>query len=136
MSALTTNRYTKYRDGLLSALPVKAATHIYKGSLVSVDAGGYAVPGGDTAGHTFMGVSLEEADNTDGASGELSVRVQTSGVFSFAKAGSVNQAAVGSKMYIADDQTVAPVGTTTNDIPCGRLEALDGSDVWVRIQLA
>lgn len=135
MSALTSNRYTRYRDGLISALPVKAGAHIYKGSLVSMDAAGYAVPGGDTAGHTFMGVALEEADNGSGADGTLSVRVQTSGVFSFAKAGSVNQAAVGSKLYIADDQTVAPVGTTTNDIPCGRLEALDGSDVWVRIQL-
>jgi len=136
MSALSDNRYTKYRDGLISALPVKAAAHIFKGSLVCADAAGYAVPGGDSSGFTFMGVALEEADNSAGANGALSVRVQTSGVFSFAKSGAITQASVGVKLYVLDDQTVAPAATTSNDIPCGRLEGLDGSDVWLRVQLA
>jgi hypothetical protein len=105
------------------------------GRLVCADSTGYAVPGADTAGYTFLGVALESADNTGGANGAISVRVQTSGVFSFAKNGAVTIANVGAGLCIADDQTVALAATTTNDIACGQLEGLDGSDVWVRIQL-
>lgn len=135
MTALTANRYTKHRDGIITAHPVKAATRIYKGSLVCADATGYAVPGADTAGYTFFGVAIEDADNSSGAAGALSVRVQTSGIFSFAKSGSITQASCGAQLCIVDDQTVGLAATTTNDIACGRLEALDGSDVWLRIAL-
>lgn len=135
MTALTENRYTRYRDGLVTAHPVKAATKIYKGSLVCADATGHAVPGADTADCVFLGVALEEADNGSGADGELSVRVQTSGVFSFAKMGTLEQSHCGIELCVADDQTVAAADTTTNDIPCGRLEGIDGDSVWIRIKL-
>lgn len=135
MTALTENRYTKHRDGLVTAHPVKAAAHIFKGSLVCADSTGYAVPGADSAGLTFLGVALEEADNGAGASGDLLVRVQTSGVLSFSKSGTITQADLGAALYIVDDQTVGLSATTTNDIACGRLEALDGSDVWLRAEL-
>jgi hypothetical protein len=133
MTPLTTNRYTKHRDGIITAHPVKAATKIYKGSLVCADSTGYAVPGADAAGQSFLGVAIEEADNSGGAAGALSVRVQTSGIFSLAKSGSITQASIGATLYIVDDQTVGLAATTTNDIPCGRREALDGGDVWVRL---
>ncbi|MCH7472200.1 hypothetical protein IIA79_04530 [bacterium] len=135
MTALTESRYTKHRDGLISAHPVKGITKIYKGSLVTAATGGYAVPGSDTANEALLGVALEEADNSSGADGDITVRVQTYGVFSFAKSGTITQANVGDTLYIFDDQTVALITTTTNDIPCGQLEGLDGSDVWARIQL-
>jgi hypothetical protein len=135
MAALTANRYTKHRDGLVSAQPVKGGSRIYKGSLVCADSTGYAVPGADTANFVFLGIALEEANNIGGANGAISVRVQTLGVFSFAKSGSITQANVGANLYIVDDQTVALAATTTNDILCGQLEALDGSDAWLRIQL-
>ena len=135
MTALTENRYTKHRDGLITAHQVKAATAIYKGSLVCADSTGYAVPGADTAGYTFLGIALEDADNSAGSNGDLSVRVQALGVFSFAKSGSITIADTGASLYIADDQTVALAATTTNDVLAGRLEALDGSDVWVRVKL-
>lgn len=135
MTALSENRYTKFRDGLITAHPVKAGARIYKGSLVCADATGYAVPGADTAGLIFLGVALEQADNADGANGAKTVRVQTQGVFSFAKAGSIAQAQSGAALYVYDDQTVALVGTTAQDVLCGRLEAIDGADVWVRLRL-
>ena len=135
MSALTTNRYTKHRDGLVTAHPVAEAAHIFKGSLVCANADGYAAPGADTAGFTFLGVALEEADNTDGADGGLTVKVLCCGVFLLGKTGTITQASLGAKVYIADDQTVALAATTTNDVPCGRIEALDGSALWIRIGL-
>lgn len=135
MTPLTESRYTKFRDGLITAHPVKAATKIYKGSLVCADLTGYAVPGADAPNYTFLGVALEEADNTDGASAAVTVRVQALGVFSFAKTGTITQASAGAPLYVYDDQTVALVGTTAQDILCGRLEALDGSDVRVRLKM-
>jgi hypothetical protein len=135
MTALTENRYTKHRDGLLTAHPVKTGVHIYKGSLVCADSTGYAVPGADTAGYTFLGVALEEADNSAGTDGDITVRVQAVGVFSFAKSGTITQADVGATLYIKDDQTVALAAGATNDIPCGNLEAPDGGALWVRITL-
>jgi hypothetical protein len=135
LAALSENRYTKHRDGLFTAHPVKASAHIFKGSLVCADSSGYAVPGADTSGFVFLGVAIEEADNSAGASGEITVRVQTSGVFSFAKTGTITQANVGVTLYISNDQTLALAATTTNDIPAGKLEALDGSDVWLRVRV-
>lgn len=135
MTALSENRYTKFRDGLITAHPVKASAKIYKGSLVCADATGFAVPGADAAGLIFLGVALEQADNTDGLDGAKTVRVQTQGVFSFAKTGSIAQAQSGAPLYVFDDQTVALVGTTAQDVLCGRLEAIDGGDVWVRLKL-
>jgi hypothetical protein len=136
MSALAANRYTKHRDGLVTAHPVADGAHIFKGSLVCAGTDGYAIPGADTSGLSFLGVALEEADNTAGGDGELTVKVLTQGVFSFAKTGTITQANIGAKVYIADDQTVALAAATTNDIPCGRIEALDGSSsLWIRVIL-
>lgn len=132
MTALTENRYTKHRDGLITAHPVKASTKVYKGSLVCVDATGFAVAGADSAGNTFVGMAIENADNSAGSDGTTNVRVQTMGVFSFAKGGSETQADVGSQLFIVDDQTVTS-DSTINNIACGTLEGLDGSDLWVRI---
>lgn len=136
MTALTENRYTKHRDGLVTAHPVKAGVHIYKGALTCADSTGYAVPGADTADYTFLGVALEEADNSAGQNGDITLRVQTSGVFGFAKSGAVGQADIGDPLCIVDDQTVGLAATTTNDIACGRLEAVDSDGgVWLRLQL-
>lgn len=136
MTALTENRYTKHRDGIITAHPVKASAHIYKGSLVCADGTGYAVPGDDGAGLTVLGVAIEECDNSSGGDGAMSVRVQASGVFSFAKSGAITQADLGGVLYVKDDQSVALAAGVSNNIVCGRLEALDGTaSVWLRLQL-
>lgn len=135
MTALTQSRYTRHREGTVTAHKVKAATQIFKGSLVCADTTGFAVPGSDTAGQIFLGVAIEDADNTAGANGDVSVRVMARGVFSFAKGGSVTQSNLGGPLYIVDDQTVAVAAAVGNDIQAGRLEGFDGADVWLRIDL-
>lgn len=136
MTALTENRYTKHRDGIITAHPVKASTHIFKGSIVCADASGYAAPGDDAAGYTVLGIAIEEADNGSGGNGDVTVRVQASGVFSVAKSGTIAQGDLGSELYVVDDQTVGLAAAVTNNVACGRLEALDGgASVWLRLQL-
>ena len=80
MSALTRDRATPYREGIEVEYPVAANMKIYAGSLVCVNAAGYAVPAADTSGYRFAGVALEQVDNSDGGK---NVRVRRAGVFEF-----------------------------------------------------
>jgi hypothetical protein len=132
--ALTMPRLTVDRkEGELLAVPVAANTKIYKGGLTCANAAGFAVPGADTAGFSFLGVAYEDCDNTGGANGEKSVRVWLRGTFRFKKSGSITQANVNASLFIVDDETLALAATTTNDVLAGKLKALEGSDVRVRI---
>jgi predicted RecA/RadA family phage recombinase len=120
MAALTKDRATPYREGIEIEFPVAANSKIYSGSLVCANTSGYAVPAADTAGLKFLGVALEQVDNTGGANGAKIVRLRRTGVFEF-DATSVTQAMVGTAMYVKDDHTVDDAAGATNDIKVGEL---------------
>lgn len=106
MANLTASREDSRKEDKLLSLPVKAATTIYKGALVSVDATGYAKPAAP-ADKRVMGVAYETIANT-GASGALIIRVIREGSVQ------LNGAAlaitnVGDKVYVTDDNTVTTV---------------------------
>jgi hypothetical protein len=100
--------------------PVAASTKIYAGSLVCVNADGFAVPAADTSGYVFVGVALEQVDNSAGANGAKNLRVRRQGVFEF-DAASITQAMVGDPMYAVDDHTFDDAAGPTNDIKVGLL---------------
>lgn len=120
--ALTANREVdRYVDQELRALPVKGGTHVYKGALVGL-AGGYAR--GLVAGDAFAGIAYEEADNSGGGDGAVSVRVYTCGDFEHALA-SAARANNGAAVYASDDETLtltadgnSAVGNQV-DVPAG-----------------
>jgi hypothetical protein len=120
MSALTRDRATSYREGIEVEFPVAAATKIYAGSMVCVNAGGYAAPAADTSGYRFAGVAMEQTDNSSGANGAETVRLRRTGVFEFDGA-ALTQAMVGDAMYAVDDQTFANTTGVTNHIKVGTL---------------
>jgi hypothetical protein len=120
MAALTKDRATPYRDGIEIEFPVAANSKIYAGSLVCANTSGYAVPAADTAGLRFLGVALEQTDNTGGANGAKSVRLRRSGAFEF-DAASITQAMVGTAMYVVDDHTIDDAAGPVNDIRVGVL---------------
>jgi hypothetical protein len=120
MAALTKDRATPYRDGIEIDVPLAANSKIYAGSLVCANTSGYAVPAADTAGMKFVGVALEQVDNTGGANGAKKVRVRRQGTFEF-DALSITQAMVGSSMYVMDDHTFDDATGPTNDIRLGIL---------------
>ncbi len=131
MSALTRDRATSYREGIEVEFPVAAATKIYAGSMVCVNASGYAVPAADTSGYLFAGVAMEQADNSTGGNGAMVVRLRRTGVFEF-DAASLSQASVGDPMYATDDQTFA--GTTTNHVKVGVLaKYVSATKGWIDI---
>ncbi len=119
--------------GKTLSLPVKGSTTIYQGSLVALDAGGYAVPGKKAEGLTAAGRAEETVENK-GADGDLVIRV-TRGVFVFANTGTaankVTAAHVLKPCYIQDDQTVTTLATGAS--VAGLVIRVDDTGVAVEI---
>lgn len=133
MTALTRDRATSYREGIEVEFPVAASTKIYAGSMVCVNADGYAAPAADTSGYRFVGVAMEQADNSSGANGALVVRLRRVGVFEF-DAASLTQAKVGDAMYTVDDQTFADTAGVTNHVRAGVLaKYVSATKGWIDI---
>ena len=63
MAALTNVRDTSELGGKYIALPVKGATTIYQGSIVAIDANGYAIPGKKATGLKAAGRAEETVEN-------------------------------------------------------------------------
>jgi hypothetical protein len=137
MAALAADRNTEYSLGDTLALPVKASTTIYAGSLVCIDATGYAVPAADTVGLIFVGVATAQADNASGAAGDINVVVRRRGRYLLTYDGTATQADVGSLVYAVNDQTVDLTADTTNDILIGIVAKMEDADeLWIEIDTA
>lgn len=97
-----------YIDQELRSFQVAASVHVYKGALVGLTASGFARP--LSAGDAFAGVAYEEMDNTNGADGDVSVRVYTVGDFGQALAGAA-VSDIGRPVFASADDTLTFVGT-------------------------
>ena len=136
MAALTKDRNTVRKEGQYAAYPVKAGAKIFAGGLVCVGADGYAVPGSDTAGLKFVGVSRGYVDNAAGADGAVKVEVWRRGCFELSASGMV-LANVGDAVYVVDDQTVGLAAAATNDVKCGTVSEFNSAaSVYVDIAKA
>jgi hypothetical protein len=86
------------------AAGVATAAKIFTGALVNRAAAGYAKPASDTAGEIFLGISVNQQDNTLGANAALTAECDR---FAFdAKAAGMNAADLGEPAYVVDDETV------------------------------
>ena len=111
---------TNRQEGLLFSFPVYRSVKIYAGTLVCVAAAhGYAIPAADAAGNIFVGIAAEQADNSSGNDGDVTVKVWRKGIFEL-PATSITQAMVGDIMYVVDDQTFDETDPG-NTVICGRL---------------
>ena len=135
MAALTQDRSTDYSLGDLLAIPVAAGTRIFAGSLVCSNGAGYAVPADDAASYVFEGVATAQADNADGTDGDVTVVVRRRGRFKFDSYEALDQGAQSAQVYAVDDHTVAAdAASTTNDIPVGVLDKIEGTgECWVSV---
>ena len=132
MTALISDRNTKRRDGLRLSLPMAAATVIFGGSIVCVNAGANAVPGSTSAALKAAGVAATHARNA-GAAGDERVTVEK-GVHCFANSSSadaITLADIGSDCFIVDDQTVAKTSATNTRSVAGKVFDVDADGVWV-----
>jgi len=133
MTALNSDRRTPYREGTELEFKVAGGARIYAGSLVCVNAAGYAVPGADTAGFKFVGVARESVDNAGGANGDKTVVVRRKGVFRFAGAG-LAITDIGASVNVSDDQTTAK--STSNNVACGKIaEYISATEAGIDIDM-
>lgn len=137
MTALAEDKAIEYTDGVELAFPVINADIIYGGSLVCVNAAGYALPGADTAGLIFEGIAAERVDNSLGAVGDKKITLKRRGLFKMLFNTAISQANIGDNVFIVDDQTVDVAANTTNDIFCGVIaEYIDTTHAMVDIEPA
>lgn len=134
MAALAKDRDTLAKGTTTVSLPVAASTKIYAGSIVVVNAAGYAVPGSVSTTLKVAGRADFAADNSSGAAGAISVQVSR-GIFCWenATAGdAVVQANLLGKCWIMDDNTVAGIDGSATRSVAGTVVAIDAMGVWVQ----
>jgi hypothetical protein len=130
MANLTAAREDLRKDDDLIAFQVKAATTIFKGAIVGVDATGYAKPAAP-ADKRIVGIAYEGSNNTIGANGATLVRVSRKGSVVLNATG-ITQANIGDKVYVTDDNTVTT--TATGSIQVGVIdEVLSATTVRVAL---
>lgn len=134
MAALTKGRNTKARSGDISEPPVKGGVKIQAGSLVAIDANGWAIPMATAVGLAGLGRAEAAADNTAGANGAMSVRVGR-GVYLWgnsAAADAITRADINADCFGVDDQTVAKTNGAGTRSRAGKIHDVDAAGVWVK----
>src|SRR5262245_34245297 len=99
---------SEYGSGVITSYPMADNQKVYKGSLVAIDAAGYARPAADTASYISAGIAVDQVDNTitGHTAGGLRIRVR-SGVRAQLPATGLTQASVGQVAKVADSGAVA-----------------------------
>lgn len=135
MAALTVDRNTPLRDALEFSFPVAAATKLFAGSLVCLNASGFLTKGAVSTTLKTVGVAQAVADNTAGANGAIQGKVRR-GCYRFANSTAgdlVVLTDIGASCYIVDDQTVAKTNGGTTRSVAGIVRDVDSDGVWVEI---
>ena len=134
MAASTGPREASKKVGELQNYKM-GAVKINKGTLVFARAAdGFAYPARTLANITdlFLGVAYETVDNSAGAAGALSLRVEKQGSYVFPIAGAV-QTQIGAIVYASDDQTLT-AASSTSVVAVGKIrEIIDSGDVRIAI---
>lgn len=131
---LTADRNTPRRaDDTFVVLPVAAATVIYAGALVALDASGNATKGATATGLVGLGRAEEAADNAAGDAGDIEVRVRR-GIFRWQNSAGedeIDRASIGDACWIVDDHTVAKTTGGATRSRAGIVVDVDAQGVWV-----
>jgi hypothetical protein len=131
MAALTKDRNTPVRQNVLFSYGVAAATTIFAGSLICINAAGFAVPGSVSATLKAVGRAEETVDNSSGSDADVNVPARK-GTFKFANAGDITLAHLETDVYINDDQTVSSVSTSKS--VAGKCVDIESDGVWVEFK--
>ncbi len=110
-----------------------AATTIYANAIVAWNASGYAAPAADTANFKVAGLALQSKTNSGSAGSEYIDVLQGVEIEVAVQSSSITIADCGLVCVVYDDNTVSDVATATNDIPCGLVEGMSGSNARVRV---
>lgn len=135
---LNKDNNTPRREGARFNDPVAAATTIFAGALVALNAAGNAVRGGTASSGAARGVAIARADNSGGAAGDISVESER-GTFRLKNSAAgdlITRAHIGQPAYIVDDETVALTSNGATRSVAGRIADVDANGVWVEVGTA
>lgn len=138
MAPLTEGRNTPEALGPVRQGLVAAATTIFPGAFVMLNAAGFIVEGQTAAGLIGLGRAEQLVDNAAGADGAETLDYKP-GIFRFANSAGADEVGaedVGKLAYAVDDQTVALTDGTGARSPAGTVEYVDAQGVWVRFDAA
>lgn len=132
--AVTENKLIKMQAGCKRSYPVEESTTIYQGTMVFINANGYAVGSTATGVNGFAGIAIEQVDNSSGGDGDKTVEVWAEGDFELVGAGTYSQADVGSPVYGDDNYTInTSIGSTS--VPIGMIVGyVSATSLIVRIK--
>ncbi len=120
MTVLAADTYLVAHENEVISIPMLDNVKIYKGSLVTYNANGWAIAAADTASTVFAGVAEHTADNTvtGHTNGFTNVKVRT-GLIVTLPGSSFTQASVGTPAFVADSGSV--LTTATNYVYVGMI---------------
>jgi hypothetical protein len=134
MTALTAARNTPRLEAGNRHYGVAAAALIWQGSLVCLNAAGFAVKATTAAGLTAAGRAEETVDNSTGAAGDKRIEVKP-GMFRWANSAAADLITIadrGKTAYLVDDQTVAKTDGSATRSAAGMIVDVDALGVWVK----
>lgn len=130
--AVTAARKTAERDCKQISVPVEEDAVIYKGSMVALNAAGYAVPVTESTALNSAGMAEESVDNTGGADGDVRVTIRY-GCFKWTNGDATDaivRADIGNNAYGVDNSTVSDV-STSRSIVGTIVDIDDDGGIWV-----
>jgi len=125
MTTLAIDTPRTYEQGCLNDVPMIAADIIFEGAAVG-SSGGYARP--LVAADVFLGMAIQNCDNSLGAAGAEYVKVQPKGEVQLAVA-SVAITSIGLPVYASDDNTFTLVSTSNSLI--GKVKRFISSGICI-----
>ncbi len=128
MTATTFDRNTPRRDGVETPFRVAGGELIPAGTMVCVNADGFAVSGKLATDLVYIGRANERVDNKAGHDGDVVVLVERGRMFAWDNDGTVDQGCIGQLVYIVDNQTVSK--TSTGASHAGVCLMIDDLGVW------
>ena len=132
MGAATKDRNTPYKQTEMIVLLLAAGATIHAGTMVVVNAAGYAEAGHAAEGLVYMGRAEQAIDNSAGIDGAKSIYVRHGLSFKFDnnKIDPITQAHVGRPVYMVDDQTVS--ASSNGRSACGVVQSVETDGVWIK----
>ena len=127
--ALSSDTTLTRRAGEDFSYAQKAATKIYRGAMVALDANGYAVPAKTATGLTAVGLAQAGSDNSAGADGAMTVLVSR-GCF-YIKASDITRAHIGDQAYFVDDARVSSSSSSNSRSEAGRIVDVGDGGAWI-----
>jgi predicted RecA/RadA family phage recombinase len=116
------------REGGAYGYAVLAGQKIFGRAVVGITAAKAAVPAGHANAVKLIGLAEERADNTNGATGDVYVRVKK-GVFLIPLAAAVSD--IGAAVYASADDTFTL--TAGSLLQIGTVHAVDADGTWLKI---